>query len=321
MMSHDPKDALEIVLVDDNLADQEIARRVFGYQANVCKLSILSDGQQALTYLDSNLNDEVCGAKELPDLKTKGARRLRLGTYEGGPGYVMDGLNNARVTKEQALAQEQVMKSLAAGTATLDTFLALAYRGFALQNFFALGEGDRWKSHAKWYHGGQAYPSWKLITLFNNEATGDMLRTETLGIPSTDLGAFSRRRAVKDAPLAAVYATRNKDRYSLFVLSRKVPNHPVSGDDGYTPVTIELPFSEAKSVTLYRMTGAPDANNLLSDNVRIEKLEIPSSNLVRRFSLNSETGADEHGLPPASTFLYVFDGVSAGKNTTLSRGK
>jgi CheY-like chemotaxis protein len=68
MISHDPKDTIEIVLVDDNLADQEIARRVFGSQANVCKLSILSDGQQALTYLDSNVNGEVFGERELPDL-------------------------------------------------------------------------------------------------------------------------------------------------------------------------------------------------------------------------------------------------------------
>jgi len=46
MSSHEPKCAIEIVLVDDNLADQEIARRVFGSQANVCKLRILSDGHQ-----------------------------------------------------------------------------------------------------------------------------------------------------------------------------------------------------------------------------------------------------------------------------------
>lgn len=68
MIGHDPKGAIQIVLVDDNLADQEIARRVFGFQANVCKLRILSDGRQALTYLDANLNDEIFGEKELPDL-------------------------------------------------------------------------------------------------------------------------------------------------------------------------------------------------------------------------------------------------------------
>ncbi len=259
-------------------------------------------------------------AKELPDLRAKGARKLRLGTYEAGPGYALNGLNNARVTEEQERAQEQVMKSLAAGTATLDSFLARAYRGFSVQNFFMFDSGMLWKSHAKWYHGGQAYPSWKLLALFNKEASGDMLRTETLSVPSADLKAFSRRQTIKDAPLVAIYATRHAGRYSLFVLSRKIPDYPVGYDDGYTPVNVELPFSEAKSVTLYRMTGAPDANNLLSDKVGIEKLEIPALKHGRRFSLNAETGADERGLPPASTFLYVFDGVDTRKGTIQPSG-
>lgn len=248
-------------------------------------------------------------AKKLFELRDKGLNKLQLGTYEAGPGYVMNGLNNARVTEEQAFAQEKIMKGLAAGTATLDSFLARTYRGFTLQNFFTFDRGNQWRSHAKWYHGGQAYPSWKLLTLFNTEGTGDMLRTETLSVPSVDLKSFARRQTVKDAPLAAVYATRKASRYNLFVISRKMPDYPVRGDDGYTPVTVELPFDEAKSITLYRMTGAPDANNLLSDQVNIEKLGIPSSNFGRHFRLNAETGADKRGLPPASTFLYVFEGT------------
>ena len=123
------------------------------------------------------------------NLNGKSGRKLQLGTYEAGPGYALDGLNNAHVTEEQGRAQEQVMKSLAAGTATLDSFLARAYQGFTLQNFFAYGRGMLWTSHAKWYHGGQAYPSWKLLALFNNQAAGDMLRTETMSVPTTNLNA------------------------------------------------------------------------------------------------------------------------------------
>jgi hypothetical protein len=239
--------------------------------------------------------------KEADELRKRGHGKLRIGTYEAGPGYAMNGLNNARVTEEQFRAQEQVMKSLAAGTATLDAFLARAYRGFEVQNFFTFGRGYLWTSHAKWYLGGQAYPSWKLLALFNGEATGDMLRTENLSVPTADLKAFERRQAVKDAPLAAVYATRAPGRLNLFVLSRKV--------EGFTPLTVELPFERADSITLYRMSGAPEANNLMADNVKIEKLAIPASQSGRRFSVDASSGADERGLPPAATFLYVFEGI------------
>lgn len=241
----------------------------------------------------------------------KNKKQLSLGTYEAGPGYALNGLNNAKVSKTQAREQEQVMKSLAAGTATLDSFLARAYRGYGIQNFFTFDSGELWKSYAKWYKGGQAYPSWKLISLFNRQATGDMLRTETLSVPTADIKAFSRRQGVTDAPLVAIYATKNSSRVCLFVISRKIPNHPVNGVDGYTPVEVKLPFTSAKTITLYRMSGKPDANNLLSDNVVIDKLNISPANIGDRLIINSDTGSEVRGLPPASTFLYVFDGVNA----------
>ncbi|MDP2787991.1 MAG: hypothetical protein Q8O79_07940 [Pseudomonadota bacterium] len=249
-------------------------------------------------------------ALELRDLRQQGHARLRLGTYEAGPGYALNGLNGARVSEEQAGEQEQVMKSLAAGTATLDSFLARAYRGFDIQNFFTFDQGTRWRSHAKWYDGGQAYPSWKLLSLFNNEATGDMLRSETVSVPSVDLTAFSRRQTVKDAPLVAVYATRQGDRFNLFVISRKAPDYPLAGDDGHTPVSIDLPFGQAKSVSLYKMTGDPRAHNIHADQVGVERIELPAANFRQHFILDANNGAEHRGLPPASTYLYVFEGVS-----------
>ncbi|MBU0500870.1 MAG: hypothetical protein KJ558_14410 [Gammaproteobacteria bacterium] len=236
-----------------------------------------------------------------------GREGLGVGTYEAGPGYALSGLNNATVSEKQAEEQEQVMKSLAAGTATLDTFLARARLGFRLQNFFTFGEGSYWRSHAKWYRGGQAYPSWKLLGLFNTQATGDLLRVETLSVPTTDLAGFDRRKAVTGAPLVAAYATRRGDRFNLFLLSRRLPNYPVKGDAGYSPLTLELPFASARSLTLYRMQGDPRANNTQADRVGIEKLELPPPTSLGEFKLGKATGADERGLPPAATYLYVFE--------------
>ena len=249
--------------------------------------------------------------REMLTIRAKGAPGMMLGTYEAGPGYALNGLNNARVTKEQARQQERVMKSLAAGTATLDSFLARAYYGFVIQNFFTMGEGYYWKSHAKWYRGGQAYPSWKLLALFNTEALGDMLRTETRSVPSVDLPKHRRRQAVTDAPLAAVYATRRAGRVNVFVVSRKIANYPVKGDDGYIPVTVHLPFTKVTSIKLHKMAGDPRANNLTSDEAKIETQEIPVSQFSPEFKLSAARGADDRGLPPAATFLYVFEGTDA----------
>ncbi|KAF0162132.1 MAG: glycoside hydrolase family protein [Rhodocyclaceae bacterium] len=245
--------------------------------------------------------------RELRDLNARRKNPLRLGTYEAGPGYALNGLNNARISEAQSREQEQVMKSLAAGTATLDSFLARAYRGFDLQNFFGFRSGSHWASHAPWYRGGQAYPAWQLLSLFNNQGTGDMLRTDTLSVPVADLKPYERRKGVSNAPLAAVYATRRGNRHVIVVISRKIAGYPFAGDDGFTLVTIDLPFARAKRLTLYRMAGDPRSNNLLSPhNVKIDKVEIGEWG-KSRLTLDAALGADERGLPPASTFMYVFE--------------
>jgi hypothetical protein len=232
---------------------------------------------------------------------------FNAGTYEAGPGYALNGLNGARVTREQAHQQELAMKSLAAGTATLDSFLVRTYEGFISQNFFTFSEGQTWSSHAEWYRGGQAYPSWMALSLFNREALGDMLKTETQSVPSVDLAGFKRRQAVEDAPLTAVYATRNGSRYNVFVLSRKVDGYPKEGDDGYTPVTLELPFDQVKSITLHKMAGDPAAENFTEKQVEIETVEVPADEFAQQFELNAARGADDRGLAPAATLLYVFE--------------
>jgi hypothetical protein len=237
-------------------------------------------------------------------------KAIKVGTYEAGPGYALSGLNQQKkMSEEQVEAQDQVGKSQATAVATLDAFLGQASLGYAIQNFFTFSFNRRyWSSHASISNGGHAFPSWKLLSLFNTQGTGDFLEVQTLAAPSYDLPEYTRRGARTDAPLVAVYATRDKKRLNLFVLSRKIDRFVEPGDDGYTPVSIKLPFRNAAKVTLYKMADDPRRHNLDQDLVKIkQKTNIPFSS---PFKLTSEvTGMPKDGLPPGSAFLFVFEGT------------
>jgi hypothetical protein len=252
-------------------------------------------------------------AERLIEHRQNGNPELRLGTYEAGPGYALNGLNNARVTKEQAHQQELVMKSKVAGTATIDSFLMRCYYDFDSQNFFTFGEGTHWKSHTKWYNGGQAYPCFLSLVMFNKYGTGDMLSTSMQSVATVNTPKSRRRVAVDNAPLATVYATRDGQRVNLFCISRRFPGYPDESDDGFTPMTVNLPFNKAQKVTLYRMTGEPTDNNIKEEKVKIETYIIGSDmDGLAKFKINQLTGADDKGLPPGETYLYVFEGTDIG---------
>lgn len=231
----------------------------------------------------------------------------QLGIYEGGPGYAMSGLNNqGKMTEQQKEEQAQTMKSLAAGTATLDSWLDKAAHGFTLNNFFTWSRGHNyWNSHAIWYDGGQAYPSWLGLEMFNHHGTGDLLRVKAQSVDTIDMPAHGKRKAQKDLPLTAAYASRRDDRLSVFVISRKLG----ANGQGDTPVELQLPISNAQKLTLYRMTGAPTAHNLYEQNVAVETLAIEPKYIGPTLPINALTGGTAAGLPPASVYLYVFEGA------------
>lgn len=228
--------------------------------------------------------------------------RTELGTYEAGPGYNLDGLNGVRMTPEMVEFESRVMKSLAAGASTLDCFLIQAAQGAQLQNFFTFSRNRHyWTSHAELRNGGQAYPSWMALSLYNNHAQGDILAVLTESVPTREAPAVGNRAALPDAPEVGVFATRKNDRLAVIAISRKL--------DGFTPVTIRLPISGARKVTLHTLTGDPRANNLDSEVIRPASRELPASVAAREFVLDESRGAPG-GLPPGSVFLYIFDGAA-----------
>lgn len=235
------------------------------------------------------------------DVQALSGRQVTLGTYESGPGYALNGLNGEKVSRERAAEQELVMKSAAAGAATLDSFLTRAVAGDRIQNYFTFGRGDTWRSHARQENGNQAYPSWAWLALFNREGLGDLLAVRTDTVPTADLPKVRRRSARDDAPMAAAYATRRGDRLTVIVVSRLAPGHP-AGSDGRMSVQIGLPVIAAQRLTRYRQSGDYAAENYTSEQTRIVSDEI---------GLSADPGTLEIAdLPPASAEVYVFDGVT-----------
>lgn len=240
--------------------------------------------------------------KDLADLSRMRDTPIHAGTYEAGPGYVLSRANWGRLGRLESDAQDRAMKSAAAGAATLDTFLANARAGFRLQSFFTFGRGRTWASHARWYQGGQSYPAWDWLAQFNRSGTGDMLEVKTVDVPRTDIPRRKYSEAIRNGPLLAVYATRNDDRLTLVVISRKVPDASAPGDKGTTDVTIELPFEKVGRAAFYRMSGQFDSQNAAGQQARIEKIDLTVPDTLPYLIVPNMPGATAH--------MYVFEGLS-----------
>lgn len=256
--------------------------------------SVMAYAPQRMAENTKYFHEEV--AKRMP------GREVALGSYESGPGYVMNGLNNDKVSPERAAEQERVMKSAAAGAATLDNFLMRATLGDRVQSFFLFGRGKYWSSHARWNTGGQAYPSWDWLTLFNRLGSGgDVLQVETDEAPGRDLAELGHRKALADAPMAAAYAVRRGTDLVVVVVSRLVPGLP-SEPGGDIPVRLDLPISGAEQLIRYHATGDFRAENTTAAQSRIvsETLPLPPD----------PSQLEIAALAPASAEIYVFKGAT-----------
>jgi hypothetical protein len=106
--------------------------------------------------------------------------------------------------------------------------------------------------------------------------------------------------------VAAAYATHFGNRYSVFVINRKLDQFPVPGDDGFTKCTLVLPFGSVTRITLFSMTGHARDHNLDSDKVSIKAHELPAHVFNSTFRIDASVGADQRGVPPGSALLYTF---------------
>lgn len=228
---------------------------------------VVTDSPESLqTLLDFAQQTAVKRAKrhveKVKEIAKHHKKELKVGTYEAGPGYVRNGLNNEKVTKAQYLEQERVMKGPVAAAATLDTFLTQLREGYNTQNFFLFQRGDYWSSHAKWYQSGEAYPSWQWVALFNNviDDSYSLLKTSSENVATRDIPAFKKREPVTNAPVIDIFPFFNGDSLVIFAIKRTV------NDDKYNfKIELKSLFSESTRISVVERFDQPDHLHLLNE--------------------------------------------------------
>lgn len=182
------------------------------------------------------------------ELSVNRAKPIRPMQYEAGPGYNMNGLNGASVTAEQAASQELLMKSNAAGTATLDAFLLMQSQGVVSSNFFMVKPGTYWTAASKPEKGGKANPPYMWTCFANEHLVGDVKK-----LNAEVAASLVSPANVKLGDQAQVYQVlRKKDGKLAYAI---VNTDPVN------PATIKLLVPPTNQWVRHALTGDMKATN------------------------------------------------------------
>jgi len=230
-----------------------------------------------------------------------------IAAYEGGPGgFALP--TPGKTAADQVETNEKYGKSLAQAVGALDAWMRSYQYGWTDQCYLGYGQGTHWNSHGVFADGFRPGPAWLALALRNRYASGDLMAVEERSVPT-----LQRRK--ETYPLVGAYAMRDKDRWSVFVVSRKLdgPHDGVDFGDGSTPVTLRLPFAKASQISLHKLAGDPRRTNREKMNIQVESQSIPPARLNaenKTFLLDESTGGGKSGLPPGAIYLYVFEGAN-----------
>ncbi len=230
--------------------------------------------------------------------------KQELVSYEGGPsGFPLP----HRASKDAVRISNIYGHSLAMAVAALQCWLDTYRLGWRYHCYFFFGQGQNWASHTYDNEGCLPSPAFLAMKLRNRLLRGDMLRVTAQKVPTFRhrlLPSHKRRKRKPlksvDVPSVVCYAFRAGCRYAIAFLSLQL--------EDATKVVVRLPFKSAKSITLWRLTGAPQDTNLTEQKVRIVRQPVRTTALQNGlFRIGIETGGVKGGLPPAAIFVYVFD--------------
>lgn len=185
--------------------------------------------------------------------------------YEAGPGYQMSGLNRAKLTEEDVIVQEVVMKSRGSGTATLDNFLLSAEMGLWGANFYKVGQGGYWSSTTFDGDSFVDFPAYALPRLVTAEMAPCQVHS-VLPFRPLQHNLPDREGEMKTVNSAAIYALRSiatPSTWMLVFVNRLIdpamldPDDPAYRPDRRNAITTQLrtPWTRAGSLTEWANTG------------------------------------------------------------------
>jgi len=216
----------------------------------------------------------------------------RLLAYEGGP----SGFGLRAKTREEDRAGEYYGKTLAMGTAVLDSWLDAIARGYVHQCYLSFGQGKWWNSHTGMGVGHRPSPGWLTQTLINRALVNrDMLKVNvrnapirTVDIPSPKWSKAPPTR--KDVALVRAHATGDDNALAVAVVNLDL--------DKPHRVTITVPMAKASRITRHYLKGDPRDTNLDELKVKLAEETIDPSAL--------EDGAFTADLEPGKAAIFVF---------------
>jgi hypothetical protein len=270
--------------------------------------------QETLVAFLSNVHNNQENMRAARDRLAETHHAYDIMAYEGGPsGYALPG-DGSEATVE---TNERYGKSLAMGVAALDAWLGSYVQGWTYQCYLSYAQGSHWSSHTPFIEGFRPQTGWLALSLRNRFASGDLVEVSVESVPDYT------RQPGQDIPLTGCYSMEDNGKWSVFLLSRKLDGEHDGHDfgEGATPVTLNLPFESADSITLHRLTGDPRESNRAAMNIDIESMSVSPS------ALSNGTFTVEGGLPAGSIYLYVFEtgagihSADTNKNNRIETGE
>lgn len=260
------------VMIAAQLGDPAPARALAQDPAFVAILESRLTESIPVPFLEAAKNDAHIGEKLQASLAAAPSPTAKkIANYEGGPGYSLPG--PGQTSPE---ADENIGKSLALGTATLDTSLQFLAAGSSPVAYYDYKTGEYWASHNNPQE-RIPYPTWLALKMRNTLCPGDLLRTESLEVKRVDVadkkiikttndgkGSESTVKGRKSVPLTTCHAFRDGDRLSILLLNRSFTEPRT--------VALDLPEGFTGPTRKYVLTHPdPKAHNRTEENVKIQE--------------------------------------------------